>query len=379
MIQRLSTVVLGAAWSLAPLAAVHGATVALAPQPSVYAAPGLAGVSHTIRIEGAIEPGDTDKLRTLLSGLGDPVNGLVVVELSGLGTDYYEAMRLGQLIRDFRIATVVRKGEKCQSACVLAFLGGSSRDYVSDGTPVPRRYIEIGGTLAFRNYYSKPAPGDQAPNYPVVGLIDYSLRMGVERGFQTSLMALAPGELAHIDTVKRFLIVRACPIGLPRPTTNLAVQASNICSHGLRWFDPDAPHTASPTTALAAKRFVLEATRQNAYLSKYDTSMNLGRELAARIFMESEAATNRLYDELRTAGISLPDLSGSIFQVSGYRTGFYRLECVVTFASDDPDKYTLIVAAPVSSWLAPMVQEKSVICPDLLRFDGNDMINPLRP
>lgn len=367
---------------LAGVPAAVAASVELAPTPGVYATPDLAGVAHTVRIAGTIEKGDSDTLRALLMRLtnGRPDKaGLIVAETSGRDGDYYEAMRIGQILRDFRVVTVVRKGEECLSACVLGFLGGSAREYLADGLPAPRRYIEAGATMYFRNYYAKRPRGEPAPNYPVQSLIDYSVRMGVERGFTTRLAALAPDELAHVASVGDFMVIRACPIGLPPATASLAVQATNICTNASQWFDPDAPHTTAPVTAFAAKRLLLEAARQSAYRGKGDRGRDLGQQIAGRTYMDSEEATDRLYRDLRAAGVSLPELSGSIFEVSGYRTGLYRMECLVSFAADNPDKYALLVAAPVSGWLAPMMRELPLSCPELLRHAGNEVINPPRP
>jgi hypothetical protein len=370
--------------SFAVPTAAFAVLVQVKPQPSVHAEGELAGAVHTLRITGLIEKGDSEIVRDQLTRLtgGWPDGGLLVAETSGSGSNYREAMLIGQILRDFRVVTVVRSGEECSSACVLVFLGGSGRTYAAAGTPVPRRYLEIGASLHFRNYFPKRAQGEAAPNYPVQALIDYSVRMGVDRRFTARLSAFAPDAPVPIRTVADFMLIHACPIGLAPPAADLQRQASNICNNATQWFDPAGPHRIDPVTVLAAKRVLLEAARENAWRSRDDKDRDLGQRLTGRLYLESEEATDRLYAQLKAAGVSLPELSGTIFQVSGYRTGRYGMECLISFPADPsgkadrPDKYTALLAARVSSWLAPMVHEVTSPCPDLLRHDGQEVINP---
>ena len=361
--------------------AAFAVLVQVKPQPSVHAEGELAEAVHTLRITGLIEKGDSEIVRDQLTRLtgGWPDGGLLVAETSGSGSNYREAMLIGQILRDFRVVTVVRSGEECSSACVLVFLGGTGHQYAADGTPVPRRYLEVGANLHFRNYFPRRAQGEKAPSYPVQALIDYSVRMGVDRRFTARLSEFAPDAPVPIRTVADFMVIHACPIGLAPPTAGLEQQASNICTNASQWFDPDGPHRIDPVTVLTAKRLLLDTARQNAWRSKDDKDHDLGQRLSRRLYMESEEATDRLYSELKTAGISLPDLSGTIFEVSGYRTGRYGMECLVSFPAGKPDTYTALVAARVSSWLAPMVHEVDSACPDLLRHDGKEVINPPPP
>ncbi|MGE5151598.1 MAG: hypothetical protein ACM3II_15875 [Rhodospirillaceae bacterium] len=358
--------------------AAFAVLVQVQPQPSAYAAGELAGATLTLRIAGPIERGDAEIVRDQLMRLtgGWPDGGLLVAETSGSGSDYREAMRIGQILRDFRVVTVVRRGEECASACVLVFLGGTGHQYAADGTPMPRRYLEVGADLHFHNYFPRRAKGEPAPGYPVQALIDYSVRMGVDRRFTARLSEFAPDAPVPIRTVADFMLIHACPIGLARPTAGLQQQAANICNNASQWFDPDGPHRIDPITVLTAKRVLLDAARENAWRSRDDKDHDLGQRLSRRLYMESDEATDRLYGELNAAGISFPDLSGTIFEVSGYRTGRYGMECLIGFPESTADRYTALVASRVSSWLAPMVREVQSACPDLLRHDGKEIINP---
>ncbi len=85
--------------------------------------------------QGRIDPGDADALLALYSGAngGDRALGrsgrdaFPEVWLDSPGGDAYEGFRIGQLIRQLRLATVVPEGAFCASACTMAFLGGVER------------------------------------------------------------------------------------------------------------------------------------------------------------------------------------------------------------------------------------------------------------
>ncbi|TBR20966.1 MAG: hypothetical protein EPO10_30565, partial [Reyranella sp.] len=112
-------------------------------------------VAHTLRITGRFEQGDGDKLRVMLVGLkGKTVRmasqPLATAELSSSGGDLLEGLKVGYLFREFEVATLVRKGDICLSACAMAFLGGTASRLPP--TPLPSRTIEIGGQVGFHNF-----------------------------------------------------------------------------------------------------------------------------------------------------------------------------------------------------------------------------------
>jgi hypothetical protein len=139
----------------------HGATLSLDTRSIPGLTPKSAIVQHTIRVSGPIETGDADRLRKMLERLRattPPAPGapLATVELSSKGGDLYEGLKLGYLFREFDVATVVRAADVCQSACALAFLGGTQSH--TPGQAVPSRNLEIGGQVGFHNFYlSSPA------------------------------------------------------------------------------------------------------------------------------------------------------------------------------------------------------------------------------
>lgn len=84
---------------------------------------------------GDIVAGDAERLMALYNGPGGGDRALgrssrdafPEVWLDSPGGDPFEGFRIGQVIRDLRLATVVPEGAFCASACTMAFLGGVER------------------------------------------------------------------------------------------------------------------------------------------------------------------------------------------------------------------------------------------------------------
>ena len=78
-----------------------------------------------IGVEGTIEHGDAIGLKAVLEEA--KLRGLpIIVTLMGDGSIASEAMKMGQVLRDFDVMT---KAGNCKGTCVLAFLGGKNRFY----------------------------------------------------------------------------------------------------------------------------------------------------------------------------------------------------------------------------------------------------------
>lgn len=79
-------------------------------------------VLNSIRVTGLFERGDADELRALLARLrttsaGAPGMPLATASLSSTGGDLYEGLNVGYLFKEFDVATLVRDGDLCLSAC----------------------------------------------------------------------------------------------------------------------------------------------------------------------------------------------------------------------------------------------------------------------
>ena len=77
------------------------------------------------QINSDVEQGDAARLEQYLRGL-DRRNHTAIY-FSSPGGSLYEGMKIGLVLRDWRVKTVVDHDTECASACALAFLGGRDR------------------------------------------------------------------------------------------------------------------------------------------------------------------------------------------------------------------------------------------------------------
>ena len=109
------------------------------------------------RLRGEIAQGDVQRLDAALVSSGvsysqDPWRR-IVVSLDSPGGSYHEGLDLALAFRKRGLATVVRSGDQCMSACAIAFLGGTAlpkdpepaRDQDPLPDQLPDRSLEPGG------------------------------------------------------------------------------------------------------------------------------------------------------------------------------------------------------------------------------------------
>lgn len=139
----------------------------------VFAAPGLAAdvtfkgetrktfSEARFRLEGEIAEGDAEKVKAALAASGitqaQDVWRTIIFELDSPGGSYHVGLDLALQFRRLGLATLVASGDRCYSACAVAFLGGTH--YPKDPTP--------------------PTVDDPIPNQPA----DRRLEPGAELGF----------------------------------------------------------------------------------------------------------------------------------------------------------------------------------------------------
>ena len=88
----------------------------------------------TLLVEGEIEKGDGARLRQMIDKTSVVFSEkfelkarVGKIHFNSPGGDLYEAMKVGQLIRQEMITTQVTRDSLCYSACVIAYLGGVLR------------------------------------------------------------------------------------------------------------------------------------------------------------------------------------------------------------------------------------------------------------
>lgn len=348
----------------------------------------------TLRLTGALRQGDAAAMRRLLvrlkaerTGLGTGLGTgpLATVELSSLGGDLNEGLELGYLFRDFNVATVVRRRDICLSACALAFLGGTaSRD---GKARTAAHAIEVGARLGFHTFYlntqSADAPtaddpersrrqGFREAQAATAALVRYAADLGIDPKFVATMMARPPEELTYVATTEDFLTLDVCPIGLARPAISLAEQALNVCNHATGWQDPAEIDQVRLLPPQQARRTMLENIQQNMQTLKVKGA--LSDQLASWSVMRVERSIDNLYDDLRAAGVRLPEIVGPVFEVRGYRQGGREMQCFVSLSVDAADRYDVAIRRP-GKWSHP---DRSAPrdCRGLFLHDRDATINP---
>jgi hypothetical protein len=350
-------------------------------------------VAHTLRITGRFEQGDGDKLRSILAGLkaktgritGQP---LATAELSSSGGDLLEGLKVGYLLREFEVATLVRKGDICLSACAMAFLGGTASRMPP--APLPSRTIEIGGQVGFHNFtldavvVQNETKGDATAGTArgfglgragASALIRYAADLGIDPGFVAQLLMRPPDTWLYIDTNEMFLTVGACPRGPEPPLGRLEQQAVNVCNHASVGANVAEASQARPMTAREAKRYLLEQVQRN--VESANVKGPLVGQLAGVLASKDDRLIDSVYSDLRAAGISLPEQVGRSFIVSGYAFGELSADCHVNLSTSEPDRFDFVLIIRGAGLTRPLALPPPM-CPALFRYDGQQVLNPRR-
>lgn len=349
-------------------------------------------VIHTLRVTGMIEPRDAERLRAILERLRSTTTRigdrpLAIAQLSSPGGDLMEGLKIGYLFREFEIGTIVRKGDTCQSACALAFLGGTASRLPP--RPLPSRSIEIGGQVAFHGISTdaaiieKETAGNTRAGITrsfglaragASAMIGYGADMSIDAGFIGRLLGGAPDTWQYIETDEEFLSVRACPVGQEPPLGRLEQQAVNVCNHATGWFSVASPSQASAMSSRQSKRHLLEHVQQN--IESFNVKGPLVTQLRAVIASKDERLVESVYDDLRAAGIALPEQFERNLHVTGYMSGATQLQCHVTLDVGEPDRFDLVILGPTG--LLRAFQAPPRACPRLFRYDRQEVLNPRR-
>ncbi len=118
---------------------------------SAAQAASFAQQGDVIEMTGEIAPDDLSKLANIV--FSKPLeNQDWTLSLNSGGGDFDESLKLANFINANHIRTLVTAKSKCNSACALVFLGGSSG---SEGNVIPDRSLELGASLGFHAPFSR--------------------------------------------------------------------------------------------------------------------------------------------------------------------------------------------------------------------------------
>ena len=343
-------------------------------------------VSHRLRLTGMIEAPDADRLRSELTRLrAQGVAGegpLAVLELSSKGGNLLEGIKIGYLLREFGVATVVRREDACLSACALAFLGGTGRR--SGPTAEPSRTLEIGGQVGFHNFSVNVAwvlnetqsdaargiaRGFDLARAGAAQMMRFVTDMGVSPGFVAGMVGLPPEQWHYVETAGDFLDLGIEPKGTLPSGGRLEVQAANVCSRLIGRADPSR---ARRTTGRQAQRQLLEHVRNT--VAGVDLKGPLAAQLSAVLDSSDQRLIEGVYADLRAAGLPLPSPGSAHVEIPVESRDGAGLQCHVSLSATDLDTFDLVMLTERS--IARIDRLPAGTLARLLRFAPDEMVNP---
>jgi hypothetical protein len=357
--------------------------------PQAASASGRNASGYSLRMTGIIDQGDADKVRAALAGLpaagAQDTGPLPVIELSSMGGSLADGFEIGRLLRKHNVIARVRRQDLCLSSCAFAFLGGNVHRIPS--TYPKECNVELGAKIAFHNFaLNRYSLQTGTPSDPMTSrlqgfaearggaalLVRYAGEIGLPANFAASIMGRPVDEFQYIETVGQFLAFRVCPIGLTRPAIDLPLQAANVCNHSTGWRAATAEFNAAVLPESQVKLLLLQRLQEQMQSSR--ARGRLAAQLASGAVMRVREEIDRLYEDLRAAGVSLPEIVGPTFEVSRNVDGKRETHCYVSLSPDDPDKFDVAVTGPRG------LTEPAVLPPEnsrrLFLYDRNLVINP---
>ena len=388
--RRLSILAFALCGLIAP--AAHAIDVTVDDGPVVGVRGQRAASVPIVRMTGMIEPGDADKLDAVLARIAaqnpaSPGRPLTIIEMSSMGGSLPDGFQIGLTLRKYRMIAVVRRRDFCVSSCALAFLGGNMRTATAI-VPYPDECnVEIGGKVAFHNFFLNSNGLRQATSADPVQsrlqgftdarggaalLVKYAGDMGLQPNFVANLMGRPVDDFQYIETVEQFLSFHVCPIGLERPSIPVEQQAKNICFNSLGRTQPVEKLVLTPIPMGQAKLYMLQRLQENMLASK--AKGRLAAQLANGAVMRVKDEIDKLYEDLQAAGVPLPDIVGPTFEVGSRQSGVYETMCYVSLSTEAPDRFDVAIQGPRG--LAGPPKEPPDNARRLFLFDRNDVINP---
>ncbi|UIJ83164.1 hypothetical protein [Rhizobium leguminosarum] len=160
-------------------------------------------------LTGKIVEGDYKKVASDLSPyLTDSATGmrgkLILILDSKEGGDYGEALKIIKLIREYKIATYVRKNAECVSACAFIFLAGTDDFWGgSDASPPERRNVlEAGGRVCLHAPFREYGPGNMRDGLEAAQQMIAEMNQFISPQLMAEILAKQPEECLRIKTIE---------------------------------------------------------------------------------------------------------------------------------------------------------------------------------
>lgn len=201
------------------------------------------------RLEGMIEPGDSEKIKKAIPSLATS-NGQTRprLRLSSPGGNLAEAVAIGEYLWRNGIGTYVNEGDHCLSACAIVFMSGSR--WGGDDFFAPDRTLNIKGRVGFHApFLDKDAflniPREVASVVPLqtfrgaldtaASLIRLARLIQMPDSLLEQMLRVPEGELLFIEKIDHIGRWSIVPEGLPRHLAETDRDYVAICRNGLSW------------------------------------------------------------------------------------------------------------------------------------------------
>ncbi len=96
------------------------------------------------------------------------------------------------------------------------------------------------------------------------------------------------------------------------------------------------PSSSRPIAAPQVRQYLLERVQDGMNAAK--AKGRLADQLATWSVMRAKDEVDKLYDDLRAAGVALPEIVGPAYEVALNQGGRVRAACYVSLSATDPDR-----------------------------------------
>jgi hypothetical protein len=167
-----------------------------------------------------------------------------------------------ELFYERAVPTAVVAGARCESACAIAFLGGS----IGGMTPLPfrARFLHVDGHLGFHAPFLEVPPGQYDEGTVlaafgramevVTGLTAWSERLALSDDFLVSLFGTARDDMYMIDTVGKAAELSVHLVGHVLPQQLTVPMIHETCRQALPFFSAEAARFDSGASVTDAFR-----------------------------------------------------------------------------------------------------------------------------
>jgi len=223
-------------------------TLLMWPQDTIAADFALGGDSEMechATLSGVITHGDAARVARVLDNNPSPSRPICLDSPGGL---WAEGLALMELFYERAVPTAIVAGARCESACAIAFLGGS----IGGMTPLPfrARFLHVDGHLGFHAPFLEVPPGqyDEATVLAafgramevVTGLTAWSERLALSDDFLVSLFGTARDAMYMIDTVGKAAELSVHLVGHVLPQQLTVPMIHETCRQALPFFSAEA-------------------------------------------------------------------------------------------------------------------------------------------